>query len=142
MGLMLSKQLDRIGIKLKVEVTEPAILREWMSQGKVAFFRGSWIADYPDAESYFTVFYSKNTSPPNYTHYNNPDYDRIYERALTEVNDSMRYALYHDLERIIIADAPVVPLYYDEVLRFTQKRVKGLHSNGLNLLDLKRVRLQ
>ena len=142
MGLMLSKQLDKIGIKLKVEVTEPAILREWMSQGKVAFFRGSWIADYPDAESYFTVFYSKNTSPPNYTHYNNPEYDRIYERALTEVNDSLRYALYHDLERIIIADAPVVPLYYDEVLRFTQKRVRDLHSNGLNLLDLKRVKLQ
>jgi peptide/nickel transport system substrate-binding protein len=142
MGLMLSKQLDKIGIRLKVEVTEPAILREWMSQGKVAFFRGSWIADYPDAESYFTVFYSKNTSPPNYTHFNNPDYDRIYEKSLTEKDEPARYALYHDLERIIIREAPIVPLYYDEVLRFTQKRVKGLSSNGLNLLDLKRVRLQ
>lgn len=141
MGLMLSKQLDKIGIRLKVEVTEPAILREWMSQGKVAFFRGSWIADYPDAESYFTVFYSKNSSPPNYTHFNNVDYDRIYEKALTEKKDSARYALYHDMERIIINEAPIVPLYYDEVLRFTQKRVKGLSSNGLNLLDLKRVRL-
>jgi oligopeptide transport system substrate-binding protein len=142
MGLMLSKQFDKIGIKLRIEVTEPAILREWMSQGRVAFFRGSWIADYPDAESYFTVFYSKNTSPPNYTHYHNPEYDLIYEKALTETSDSLRYALYHDMERIIIADAPIVPLYYDEVLRFTQKRVKGLNSNGLNLLDLKRVRLE
>ena len=93
MGLMLSKQLDKIGIKLKVEVTEPAILREWMSQGKVAFFRGSWIADYPDAESYFTVFYSRNSSPPNYTHFNNADYDRIYEKALTEKDEAARYAL-------------------------------------------------
>ena len=142
MGLMLSKQLDKIGIKLRIEVTEPAILREWMSQGRVAFFRGSWIADYPDAESYFTVFYSHNTSPPNYTHYKNPEYDRIYEKALTEKNDSLRYALYHDMERIIISEAPIVPLYYDEVLRFTRKRVKGLNSNGLNLLDLKRVRLE
>jgi ABC-type transport system substrate-binding protein len=142
MGLTLSKQLDKIGIKLKVEVTEPAILREWTSQGKVAFFRGSWIADYPDAESYFTVFYSKNSSPPNYTHFNDPEYDRIYEKSLTEKNDSARYSLYHQLEKIIIDQAPIVPLYYDEVLRFTQKRVKGLHSNGLNLLDLKRVRLQ
>ena len=142
MGLMLSKQLDKIGIKLRIEVTEPAILREWMSQGRVAFFRGSWIADYPDAESYLTVFYSHNTSPPNYTHYKNPEYDRIYEKALTEKNDSLRYALYHDMERIIISDAPIVPLYYDEVLRFTRKRVKGLNSNGLNLLDLKRVRLE
>lgn len=141
MALMLSKQLERIGIKLKVEVTEPAILREWMTQGKVNFFRGSWIADYPDAESYFTVFYSKNSSPPNYTRFNNVQYDMLYERALAENNDSVRYALYHQLEQIIIQEAPVVPLYYDEVLRFTQKRVKGLSPNGLNLLDLKRVRL-
>jgi peptide/nickel transport system substrate-binding protein len=142
MALMLSKQLEKVGITLKVEVTEPAILREWMSQGKVCFFRGSWIADYPDAESYFTVFYSKNTAPPNYTHFHNADYDRIYEQSLQENNDSMRYALYHQLERIILEESPVVPLYYDEVLRFTQKRVKGLSSNGLNLLDLKRVKLQ
>jgi oligopeptide transport system substrate-binding protein len=142
MALMLSKQLEKVGITLKVEVTEPAILREWMSQGKVSFFRGSWIADYPDAESYFTVFYSKNTAPPNYTHFHNTDYDRIYEQSLQENNDSMRYAIYHQLERIILEESPVVPLYYDEVLRFTQKRVKGLSSNGLNLLDLKRVRLQ
>lgn len=142
MALMLSKQLEKVGIKLKVEVTEPAILREWMSQGKVAFFRGSWIADYPDAESYFTVFYSKNTSPPNYTHFNNAEYDKVYEHALAENNYSTRYKLYHQLEQIIIREAPVVPLYYDEVLRFTQKRVVGLHSNGLNLLNLKTVRLK
>jgi peptide/nickel transport system substrate-binding protein len=141
MALMLSKQLEKIGIRLKVEVTEPAILRQWMSEGKVSFFRGSWIADYPDAESYFTVFYSKNTAPPNYTHFSDSTYDRIYEQSLQENNDSARYALYHRLERIIIDRSPIVPLYYDEVLRFTQKRVKGLSSNGLNLLDLKRVRL-
>ena len=141
-ALMLSKQLDKIGIRLQVEVTEPAILREWMSGGKVAFFRGSWIADYPDAESYFTVFYSKNSSPPNYTRFNDPRYDALYEQSLTETDDSARYQLYHSLERIIIDQAPIVPLYYDEVLHFTQKRVKGLENNGLNLLDLKRVRLE
>ncbi|MBS1683795.1 MAG: ABC transporter substrate-binding protein [Bacteroidetes bacterium] len=142
MALMLSKQLEKVNIRLKVEVTEPAILRQRMSQGQVAFFRGSWIADYPDAESYFTVFYSGNTAPPNYTRFHNAEYDHIYERSLAENNDSLRYALYHQLERIIIKEAPIVPLYYDEVLRFTQKRVKGLRPNGLNLLDLKRVRLE
>lgn len=142
MALMLSKQLEKINIHLKVEVTEPAILRQRMSEGQVAFFRGSWIADYPDAESYFTVFYSGNTAPPNYTRFHNAEYDRIYERSLQETNDSARYALYHQLEQIILKEAPVVPLYYDEVLRFTQKRVKNLKPNGLNLLDLKRVRLE
>ncbi len=142
MGLMLSKQLEKVGIPVKVEVTQPAILREWMSSGKVSFFRGSWIADYPDAESYFTVCYSRNSAPPNYTRFNNARYDSIYERALTENDERARYGLYHELDRIIIDEAPIVPLYYDEVLRFTQKRVRGLGTNGLNLLDLRRVRLE
>ena len=107
MALMLSKQLDLIGIHLKVEVVEPAMLREWMAQGKASFFRGSWLADYPDAENYFTVFYSRNSAPPNYTRFKNADYDHLYE----------------------------------QVLHFTQKRVNGLSTNGMNLLDLKRVKL-
>ncbi len=138
-ALFLSKQLEEINVKIKVEIAQPAILREWMSQGKVNFFRGSWLADYPDAENYFAVFYSKNGSPPNYTRFNSKQFDELYEKALAENDDARRFEIYHQMERIIIAEAPVVPLYYDEVLRFSQKNVEGLTANGLNLLSLKRV---
>jgi peptide/nickel transport system substrate-binding protein len=138
-ALYISKQLEQIGLKIKVEISQPSILREWMSQGKAGFFRGSWLADYPDAENYFAVFYSKNGSPPNYTRFNNKDFDKLYETALIQNNDSARYALYHQMEQIIIEQAPMVPLYYDEVLRFSQKNIEGLTPNALNLLNIKRV---
>jgi oligopeptide transport system substrate-binding protein len=141
-ALFISKQLEQLGIKLKVEIAQPAILREWMSQGKVLFFRGSWLADYPDAENYFAVFYSKNGAPPNYTRFNNAEYDALYEKALTENDNTKRYNLYHQMDRLIIAEAPVVPLYYDEILRFSQKNVEGLNTNASNLLGLKRVRIK
>ncbi len=141
-ALFISKQLEQAGLRVKVEITQPAILREWMSQGKVQFFRGSWLADYPDAENYFAVFYSKNGSPPNYTRFNNRTFDELYERALAENDDAKRFELYHQMEQIIIEEAPVVPLYYDEVLRFSQKNVEGLTANGLNLLNLKKVQLK
>lgn len=140
-ALYISKQLEQIGIRIKVEIVQPAILREWMSRGQVDFFRGSWLADYPDAENYFAVFYSKNGSPPNYTRFRHPDFDSIYERSLSEKNDSVRLALYHRMEQIIIDEAPVVPLYYDEVLRFSQNNITGLTPNALNLLHLKKVRI-
>lgn len=141
-GLFISKQLERIGMNVKVEVNQPAILREWMSLGKVNFFRGSWLADYPDAENYFAVFYSKNGSPPNYTRFNNKQFDALYEQALAENDDTKRFAIYQQMERIILAEAPVVPLYYDEVLRFSQNNVEGLTANGLNLLNLKQVNIK
>jgi len=140
-ALFACKQWEKLGLNIKVEIVQPAILREWMSQGKVDFFRGSWLADYPDAENYFAVFYSKNGSPPNYTRFNNAQYDSLYEQALAENDDAKRYGLYHQMDRIIVNESPIVPLYYDEVLRFSQKNVKGLAPNALNLLNLKRVRI-
>jgi peptide/nickel transport system substrate-binding protein len=65
----------------------------------------------------------------------------LYEKALAENNDSIRYSFYHQMEQIIIDEAPVVPLYYDEVLRFSQKNIDGLLPNALNLLDLRRVKI-
>jgi peptide/nickel transport system substrate-binding protein len=141
-ALFISKELEKIGLNIKVEISQPSILREWMCQGKINFFRGSWLADYPDAENYLTVFYSKNTAPPNYTRFANATFDKLYEKSLNVADDTTRFALYHQMDSIIIAEAPIVPLYYDEVLRFSQKNVSGLTPNALNLLNLKRVRLQ
>lgn len=141
-ALFITKQLEQLGLNIRVEISQPSILREWMSQGKVQFFRGSWLADYPDAENYFAVFYSKNGSPPNYTRFNNKEFDALYEKALAENNDAVRFEIYQQMERIIIEEAPVVPLFYDEVLRFSQKNIDGLTANGLNLLNLKRVKIK
>lgn len=140
-ALFISKELEKIGLNIKVEIAQPSILREWMSQGKIDFFRGSWLADYPDAENYFTVFYSKNTAPPNYTRFAHEGFDKLYEKSLNVSDDRERFSLYRQMDSIVIAEAPIVPLYYDEVLRFSQKNVSGLTPNALNLLNLKRVKL-
>ncbi len=141
-ALFISKRLEQLGLNIKVEIDQPSILREWMTKGTVQFFRGSWLADYPDAESYFAVFYSKNSAPPNYTRFSNVQYDALYEKALAENDDVKRYEIYHQMENIILAEAPVVPLYYDEVLHFSQKNVEGLTANAMNILNLKRVKLK
>ena len=135
----IAKQLDEIGIPVQVEVVQKSLLLELTSNNRALFFRGSWIADYPDAENYLSVFYSKNPAPPNYTRYNNPEFDGLFEQALAETNDSLRYELYRKADQVMIDDAPVVPLWYDEWIHFTQPEIKNLNVNGLNLLELRRV---
>jgi oligopeptide transport system substrate-binding protein len=63
-------QLNEIGFNIRIDVNPPATLREMIAQARVPFFRASWIADYPDAENYLSLFYSQNFTPagPNYTH--------------------------------------------------------------------------
>jgi peptide/nickel transport system substrate-binding protein len=108
-----------------------------MAQSKALFFRGSWIADYPDAENYLSVFYSKNPAPPNYTRYKNPEYDVLYEKAITEKNDSVRYTLYRQMDQMIINDAPVVPIWYDMAIHLVHTNIHQFKPNGLNLLELR-----
>ena len=138
----IQSQLGEIGIQVKIDVTPPATLREMIAQSKVSFFRGSWIADYPDAENYLSLFYSPNFCPagPNYTHFKSGTFDRLYNESTRETNDSLRGLKYMQMDRLLMEQAPVIVLYYDEVLRFTRKNISGLGSNPLNLLTLKHVK--
>jgi oligopeptide transport system substrate-binding protein len=135
-------ELSKIGIILKIEVNPPATQREMISQSKLPFFRGSWIADYPDAENYLSLFYSKNFCPngPNYTHYSNKQFDKLYEQSQNEIIDSLRYKIYQKMDSILMDEAPVVILYYDQVMRLVQNNIQGLGNNSMNLLTLKRVK--
>lgn len=137
----IQSQLSQLGITIKIDVSPPGTLRENMAQSRVAFFRGSWIADYPDAENYLSLFNSLNKSPkgPNYTHFESKQFDKLYEMATNETNDDKRYELYREMDSVMMQEAPVVVLFYDQVLRFTRNNIYNLGSNPLNLLDLKRV---
>jgi len=120
----------------------PSTLRQTKVNGQLSIFRGSWVADYPDAENYLFIFHSKNFSPngPNYTHYSSNEFDNLYETSIQTTDNLKRRKLYQKMDSLVMESAAVIPLYYDEVVRFTQKNVKGLGINPVNLLDLKRVR--
>jgi len=141
-GSFIARQLEEIGIRIQVEVVPKSLLLEQTAKSEALFFRGSWIADFPEAENYLSVFYGKNPAPPNYTRYNNPRFDALYDQAMVTQNDSLRYRLYRQMDQMVIDDAPVVPLWYDEVIRLVQPRVKGFKPNGLNLLELRRTWLE
>jgi ABC-type transport system substrate-binding protein len=138
----IAKQLSGIGIPVQVETVKKSLLLDMTANARALFFRGSWIADYADAENYLSVFYSKNPAPPNYTRYKNPQFDALFEKALTEDNDSLRYKLYQQADQVVIDDAPIVPLWYDEVIHLVRNNVTGFKPNALNLLELRRVKMK
>ncbi len=140
----LQREWQKIGIQVRIDVQPNSALRQAMATGKVEFFRGSWIADYPDAENYLSLFYSKNFAPngPNYTHFENELFDNLYEQSFLETDNEKRFELYQKMDSIIINEAPVIPLFYDKAVRFTSKNTQDLGINPLNLLQLKRVKKQ
>ena len=138
----IQQQLGLFGIPVEVETNQAAALRTMIAQSKIPFFRASWIGDYADPENYLSLFYSQNKSPKgsNTTHFDKPIFDKLYEKALFETNDSIRLLYQHQMDQMVMNEAPVVILFYDQVLRFTQKNVQNLGCNAMNLLSLKRVK--
>ena len=134
-------ELNNIGIKVKVDVSPSSSLRELISKNQVNFFRGSWTADYPDGENYLAVFYSKNKVPfgPNYTGYFNDAFDRLFELSYFENDSQKRYKLYRQMDNMVMENASVVPIFYDQAVIMLQNNISGYPMNPLNLMMLKRV---
>lgn len=135
----IARQWQEIGVRVKIEVLESSILRDGMRKSSIPFFRASWIADYPDAESFLCMYYSKHPAPPNYTRYNNPEFDKLYETAIKTDDIDERFELYHQMDRMLIEDAPVIFLFYDETALFSLKNIDGISDNAVNLLEVEDI---
>ena len=135
-------ELKQSNINASLETMQSKALNELMVKGEAKCFRASWIADYPDAENFLALFYSGYGAPPNYTRFKNAAFDKGYEKSFTITNDSLRNEIYEQLDSLVMEQAPVCPLYYDQTIRFIQNNVSGLVNNPLNLLDVKRVKIE
>jgi peptide/nickel transport system substrate-binding protein len=135
-------QLSESNIKLKISMENATVLKTGVAKNEFNMFKKSWIGDYADEENFMSLFYSKNFSPEgfNYTHYKNPDFDRLFEMANSEQNDSIKISLYQQMDQMVIDDAPIIPLYYDQIIRLVKPNISNLNTNPMNLLNLKRVK--
>tara|TARA_R110002072_G_scaffold72354_1_gene172997 strand:+ start:16256 stop:17875 length:1620 start_codon:yes stop_codon:yes gene_type:complete len=138
----LQREFEKMGIITTIDVMPSSAIRQARADGSLDAFRSSWIADYPDAESYLSLFYSPNHTPagPNYTFYQNKTYDSLFEYSKSLVKIEERKIIYKKMDSLMIVDAPIVPLFYDEAVRFVQKNVTGLGINPQNFLVLKYVK--
>ncbi|MEO0899897.1 MAG: ABC transporter substrate-binding protein [Bacteroidota bacterium] len=136
------KSLENIGVRVNIQNLQSGALRREIYGGRTNFWRASWIADYPDGENYLGLFYSGNFAPsgPNTTHFFSEEFDRLYEQSLTVTDDSSRHLMYQEMDRLMLEQAPIIPLYYDRSFRMIQKKWTGLSSNPMNHLFLKAVR--
>ena len=138
----LQYQWEAVGMEVRIDVVAPATHRDRVANGKAMAFRKSWLADYPDAENFLSLFRSTNHAPsgPNYTHYASADFDARLDSAMAEPDASKRLVRYDDLNGMVSEALPLIPLFHDQVTHFVRHDVQGWEVNSVNRLDLRRVR--
>lgn len=103
----LQKSLAVIGVVLKVNTYSWPELQASIKNKRGQMWGFAWGADYPDAENFLQLFYSKNASPgPNDSNYSNPEFDRLYEKSLLLQDSPERTALYQQMVKMIVEDCP------------------------------------
>ncbi|MBI3511036.1 MAG: peptide ABC transporter substrate-binding protein [Bacteroidetes bacterium] len=112
-------------------------------------FRSAWVADFPSAESFLSLFYGADVpdstsqpSFPNTSRYRNPEFDKLYDAGRTAKTIDEANKNFLAAEQLMMADAPVIILWYDENYRLTQYRVKNFYTNPMRYLDFSQVYLK
>jgi ABC-type transport system substrate-binding protein len=95
-------------------------------------FRISWSARIPDPDdSLWYLLHSKNHRVTNHMFYHNPRVDALLEQARQVFDLTQRIALYREVERIVMDDAPWITQHYHVFQRLYQPYVKGMEVSLL-----------
>ncbi len=100
------KAFDQIGIRMDVQKEKFAELLKLEKQCKLQMRTASWIADYPDADNFMQLLYSKNIYQSNNACAAIPEYDKLYEQSLKIPASPERDKLYRQMARVIEAYTP------------------------------------
>ncbi len=123
---LLSAMFDRINVVLNVQYNTWPAFNEKLNRKQAQMFYLGWVADYPDAENFFQLFYSKNVTPgPNHANYRNAGIDRIYEQTRILFDSPERTALYETMAHLIVEDAPWIFCYQSKSFALKHRWVKN-----------------
>jgi oligopeptide transport system substrate-binding protein len=133
---------ENLGVTVNINTVPFAEHIENIQVGKSDFFRFAWISDYPDPESFLTLFYGKHVpanltdkSYINFFRYKNDRFDSLFMAARVEPDKAKRFALLSKAEQIALDDAPFMPIFYAENFRLLQKSVRNMPENPMNYIN-------
>jgi oligopeptide transport system substrate-binding protein len=131
---------EALGAEARLTAVEFKSLLQDIDRGDVEIFRSSWVGDYNDAYTYLQ--YLKSDFGINLPHYHNPSYDSLLTRAAAEVDSQKRRELLEEAERLMLADHPLIPIYFYVNKHLVKPEVEGWYDNIMNVVYSKDLGLR
>ena len=130
---------EALGVDVRLTQVEFKSLLADIDRGDVEMFRSSWVGDYNDA--YTFAQYLKSDFGVNLPHYRNPAYDALLRSASHQQRPGERAALLEQAERLMLADHPLLPLYFYVNKHLVKPQVTGWYDNVMNVVYSKDLAL-
>ena len=122
---------EALGVDVRLTQVEFKSLLQDIDRGDVEVFRSSWVGDYNDP--YTFAQYLTSGFGVNLPHYASPHYDALVSSAARERDLKARAALLEEAERVMLADHPLLPLYFYVNKHLVKPQVQGWYDNVMNV---------
>lgn len=120
-----------LGVEAEIRNQEWKVFIDTRNQKKeTQVYRQGWIGDYNDAFAFSELL--RSNSGNNDTGYSSAEYDRLVTAAQSELDVAARARLLEEAERVLLADMPIIPLYFYVRQRLIQPWVRGFEPNILD----------
>lgn len=139
----IQSDLSQIGIDAEIVLQEFDVLLGTITvphQAPMVLI--GWFQDFPDPSDFFDPILSCATAVEggfNLAWYCNPEVDALAAAALAEPDDTKRIALYQDIQRLVMADAPWAPTVLSETVEVVSERVSGTYLHPAYPFDLRTI---
>lgn len=133
---------QHLNVNLKVKLCTIEERSAAVASGKAAIWVATWIADYPDPETFLSLFYGghvKANANINPFKYKNPAFDKLYVQASKELDADKRLDLIVKCDQMIIDDAVVIPVMNSDFITMINSRVRNFETNSLEKLDFSAI---
>ncbi|NLD43661.1 MAG: peptide ABC transporter substrate-binding protein [Chloroflexi bacterium] len=126
---VLSLVEDNLGIAITVHQVDWADFLRDMSARRYQMYLTGWIVDYPDSENFLDLLFH-SASPQNHMGYSSAAVDQLLEHARLEQDPAQRTQEYREAERLIVADAPWIPLVHGLRVSLIKPNVQGFAATS------------
>jgi oligopeptide transport system substrate-binding protein len=126
-----------LGIDTTLRAEEFKVLLQDIDRGEVSVFRASWLADYDDAYAFLQILQSGFGI--NLPRYASPEFDELLDRATREGDTARRRDLLQQAEARMLADQPLIPLFFYVSKHLVDAHILGWQDNGLNVVYSKNL---
>jgi oligopeptide transport system substrate-binding protein len=131
---------QNLGLDVHIELAEWKTFLKRLQQNPPDMYRIQWYADYPDSDSFLSVFLSDSGN--NYSHWKNGRYDTWVKKAARTLEPEKRSQLYQQAQKLLLQqDTVLFPLYTIPKSFLLRPCITGFSLNSLNLITLDKVKL-
>lgn len=113
-----AQYLSRVGIKTTVDTMTRSVYFPKRAKREFSFAMGGWSSETGEASSFLQYWVSAfdkehGLGTSNYGGYDNPEFDRVFKRALVTVDPAAREKLLQESLALALADLPSIPLHFE-----------------------------